>query len=163
MLCLVAQSCLTVCDPMDCSLPGSSVQGDSPGKNTWVGCHAFLQEIIPTQVSNWGLPHYSRILYRLSHNGSPGILVGYPVPSLVELPHPGIEPESPALQADSLPVELPSKPNNWYKYRELDEESEIRNGRMIRRFCLLGKFSKPKLVLSVIPHLSRRHHHLPCS
>ena len=24
---LVAQSCLTLCDPMDCSLPGSSVQG----------------------------------------------------------------------------------------------------------------------------------------
>ena len=25
--CLVAQSCLTLCDPMDCSLPGSSVHG----------------------------------------------------------------------------------------------------------------------------------------
>ena len=32
MLCLVAQSCLTLCDPIDCSLPGSSVHGDSPGK-----------------------------------------------------------------------------------------------------------------------------------
>ena len=32
------QSCPTVCDPMDCSLPGSSVHGDSPGKNTGVGC-----------------------------------------------------------------------------------------------------------------------------
>ena len=32
--CLVAQSCLPLCDPMDCSLPGSSVYGDSPGKNT---------------------------------------------------------------------------------------------------------------------------------
>ena len=27
MLCLVAQSCLTLCDPMDCSPPGSSVCG----------------------------------------------------------------------------------------------------------------------------------------
>ena len=36
------QSCLTLCDPMDCSLPGSSVHGDSPGKNTGVGCHALL-------------------------------------------------------------------------------------------------------------------------
>ena len=27
MLCLVAQSCLTLCDPMDCSPPGSSVRG----------------------------------------------------------------------------------------------------------------------------------------
>ena len=40
MLCLVALSCLTLCNPMDCSLPGSSVHGDSPGKNTGVGCHA---------------------------------------------------------------------------------------------------------------------------
>ena len=38
MLCLIAQSCLTLCDPLDCSLPGSSVHGDSPGKNTGVGC-----------------------------------------------------------------------------------------------------------------------------
>ena len=32
VLCLVAQSCLTLCDPRDCSLPGSTVHGDSPGK-----------------------------------------------------------------------------------------------------------------------------------
>ena len=32
--CLVVQSCLTVCDPMDCSPPGSSVHGNSSGKNT---------------------------------------------------------------------------------------------------------------------------------
>ena len=43
MLCLVAQSCLTLCDPMNCSPPGSSVHGDSPGKATGVGCHALLQ------------------------------------------------------------------------------------------------------------------------
>ena len=30
------QSCLTLCDPMDCSPPGSSVHGDSPGKNIGV-------------------------------------------------------------------------------------------------------------------------------
>ena len=40
---LVIQSCLTLCDPMDCSLPDSSVHGDSPGKNTGVGCHTLLQ------------------------------------------------------------------------------------------------------------------------
>ena len=40
VLCLIAQSCLTLCDPMDCSPPGSSVHGDSPGKNSGVGCHA---------------------------------------------------------------------------------------------------------------------------
>ena len=35
---------------MDCSPPGSSVHGDSPGENTGVGCHALLQGIFPTQV-----------------------------------------------------------------------------------------------------------------
>ena len=46
-LCLVIQSCLTLCDPMDCSPPGSSVYGDSPGKNEGVGCHALLQMKAP--------------------------------------------------------------------------------------------------------------------
>ena len=35
------QSRLTLCDPVDCSPPGSSVHGDSPAKNTGVGCHTF--------------------------------------------------------------------------------------------------------------------------
>ena len=37
---------------MDCGLPGSSVHGDSPGKNTGMGCHALLQGIFPTQGLN---------------------------------------------------------------------------------------------------------------
>ena len=37
---------------MDCSLSGSSVHGDPPGKNTGVGFHALLQGIFPTQGSN---------------------------------------------------------------------------------------------------------------
>ena len=43
---------------MDCSLPGSSVHGDSPGKNTGVGCLSLslLQGIFPTQGLNLGLP-----------------------------------------------------------------------------------------------------------
>ena len=41
------QSCLTLCNPMDCSPPGSSVHGDSSGKNIVVGCHALLQEDLP--------------------------------------------------------------------------------------------------------------------
>ena len=71
MLCLVVQLCPTLCDSMDCSLPGSSVHADSPGKNTGVGCHALLQGIFPTQGSNQGLLHCRRILYHLSHQGSP--------------------------------------------------------------------------------------------
>ena len=45
ILCLVTQSCPTLCDPMDCSPPGSPLHGDSPGKTTGVGCHALLQQI----------------------------------------------------------------------------------------------------------------------
>jgi len=56
---------------MDCSLPSSSVHGDSPGKNTGVDCHALLQGISPTHGSNPGLPHCRRILYHLSQQGSP--------------------------------------------------------------------------------------------
>ena len=49
---LIAQSCPTICDPMDCnSPPGSSVHGIFPGKNTGVGCHFFLQGIFLTRVS----------------------------------------------------------------------------------------------------------------
>ena len=57
VLCLVTLLGPALCDPMDCSLPGSSVYGDSSGKNTGVGCYALLQGIFPTQRSNPGLPH----------------------------------------------------------------------------------------------------------
>ena len=70
-LCLVFQSHLILCNPMDCSPPGSSVHGDSPGKNTEVVCHALLQGLFPSQGSNPGLPHCRQILYHLSHQGSP--------------------------------------------------------------------------------------------
>ena len=39
------QSCLTLCHPIDGSPPGSAVPGDSPGKNTGVGCHFLLQRM----------------------------------------------------------------------------------------------------------------------
>ena len=43
---------------MDCSPPGSSVHGDSPGKNTAVGFHALIQGIFPTQELNPGPLHW---------------------------------------------------------------------------------------------------------
>ena len=64
---LVTQLCLTLYDPMDCSPPGSSVHEDSPGKNTGVSFHAFLQGIFPTQGSNLGLLHCGWIVYHLSY------------------------------------------------------------------------------------------------
>ena len=62
------QLCPTLCDPMDCSPPGSSVHGDSPGKNAGVVCHAILQGIFPTQGSNPCLLRCRWVLY-LSHGG----------------------------------------------------------------------------------------------
>ena len=67
----VAQSCPTLCNPMDCSLPGSS-PWDFPGKRIGVGYHFLLQEIFQTKGSNPGLCHCRQTLYRLSHQGSPG-------------------------------------------------------------------------------------------
>ena len=65
---LVAQSCPTLCNSMDCSLPGSSI-------------HGILQSRISEQIA---------------------------IPFSWDLPDPGIEPMSHALQADSLPSELPA-------------------------------------------------------
>ena len=44
------QLCPTLCNPMDCSPPGSSVCG-IPDKDAGVGCHFLLQGVFPTQGS----------------------------------------------------------------------------------------------------------------
>ena len=67
----VAQLCLTLCHPMDCCPPGSSVHG-----------------ILQAKILEWYLFSSPR-----------------------DLPNPGIEPRSLALQAYSLPAEPPGKPN----------------------------------------------------
>ena len=60
----VAQSCLTLCDPID-------YPWNSPGQNTGVGTLSLLQGIFPTQGSNPSLPLCRQILYQLSHQGRP--------------------------------------------------------------------------------------------
>ena len=73
----VAQSCLSLCDPMD-------YRGhDSPGHNTGVGSLSLLQGIFPTQGLNPALLHCKQVLYQLSRRGSPRILewVAYPFSS----------------------------------------------------------------------------------
>ena len=55
LACSVTQSCLTLCNPIDCSPPGSSVHGIFPGKDTGVGCHFLLQGIFPTRGWNRSL------------------------------------------------------------------------------------------------------------
>ena len=59
---------------MDCRLPGSSVDGDSPGKNNGVGCHFLLQGIFLTQASSLHLLYFlawQADSLPLSHPGSP--------------------------------------------------------------------------------------------
>ena len=70
----VAQLCLTLCDPMDCS-PWNSL-----GQNTGVSSLSILQGIFPTQRSNPGLSRCRQILYQLSHSGSPRVLEWVPYP-----------------------------------------------------------------------------------
>ena len=50
-VCVLIMSCLTLFDPVDCSLLGSSVHGILQARY-WSGCHALLQGIVLTQGSN---------------------------------------------------------------------------------------------------------------
>ena len=70
----VAQSCPTLCSPVDLS------PWNSPGQNTGVGSLSILQGIFPTWGLKPGLPLCGWILYQLSHKGSPRILgcIAYP-------------------------------------------------------------------------------------
>ena len=51
-VCASLHSCPTLCNPMDCSPPGSSVCGILQAKNTAVGCYFLLQGIFPTRGSS---------------------------------------------------------------------------------------------------------------
>ena len=68
----VTQSCPTLGDPMDCSLPGSSIHGIFPGKSTGVGGHCLLQLINLTKIK-----HKEQILkaarekQQITHKGIP--------------------------------------------------------------------------------------------
>ena len=88
---------------------GLYIPWNSLGENTGVGSLSLLQGIFPTQGSNPGLPHCRQIFYQLSHREAQAYWSGQPIPSPTDLPGPGIEPGSPALQADSLPTELSGK------------------------------------------------------
>ena len=63
-----AQSCLTLCN---CSPPGPR---NSPVKNTGVGCHAFIQGVIPRNRT-WASCISRKILYHLRVKGSLGVIL----------------------------------------------------------------------------------------
>ena len=72
---LFAQSCPTVCDPMDCTLPGSSVHRILQARILeWVAIQ-FSRGISLTQGLNLGLHHCRQILYCLSHQRSPILVI----------------------------------------------------------------------------------------
>ena len=71
---MLLQSCLTLCDPMDCSPPGSC-PWDFPSKNTGVDWHFFLQGTFSIQGYN-RLLHWQADSLPLSHQGSPSWLKG---------------------------------------------------------------------------------------
>ena len=58
----VTQLCLTLYDPMDYSLPGSSVREIFQERVLGVGWHFLIQRIFLTQGSNLGLPHCRQTL-----------------------------------------------------------------------------------------------------
>ena len=89
---------------------------NSPGQSSGVGSLSLFQGIFPTLGSNSGLPHCRQILHQLRYKGRPRYWSGYPIPSPGDLLNPGIEPESPTLEADSLPTELSGKPYYWACY-----------------------------------------------
>ena len=68
-VCLVSQLCLTLCNPMHCSPPGSSVHGEP--KNTGVGSLCLLQGICLTQELNQSFLHCRWTLYQLNLQGKP--------------------------------------------------------------------------------------------
>ena len=68
------QLCPIFVTPLTVSLPGSSVHGKYPGKNTRVDCHALLQGIFPTQGPNphfLSLPHWQVGSLSLASPGKP--------------------------------------------------------------------------------------------
>ena len=69
-VCMRAQSRLALCDPMDCSPPRLLCPWGSPGKNTTVGYHSFLQGIFPTEGLNVHLLHWQVYSLPLNHQGS---------------------------------------------------------------------------------------------
>ena len=75
-------------------------------QNTGAGILSLLKGTFPTEGLNPGLSQSRQLLYQETTREAQENWSGYPSPSSVELPNPGIEPGSTALQVDSLPNKL---------------------------------------------------------
>jgi len=113
----VAQSCLTLSDPMDCSLPGSSVHGIFQARVLESGAIAFSsmyakspQYCLTLFVTPWTIACQAPLSIGFPRQE---YWSGLPCPPPRNLPDPGMEPVSlmsPALQAGSLPLVPCGKP-----------------------------------------------------
>ena len=117
-MCLVAQSCPTLCDPIDNSPTFSSIHGDSLGKNSGMGCHALLPKDLSNREIKYRPPTWQADSLLSEPPGEPnntGVCSLSLSPG--DLPDPGIEPGSPVLQADSLPAAIWEAPTGRIKKR----------------------------------------------
>ena len=110
----------------------------------WSGLPCPPPGDLPNPAIEPSLLHCRKILYHLSHQGSPRILEWVAYPSPGDLPDSGIELGSPALQADSLPAWLPGKPTEmlcygntqiWQTFKKI--KFQVRNFHNFLRRCLL--------------------------
>ena len=106
MLCLVAQSCPTLCDSIDCSSPCPSVHGDPPGKNTGVRWMPSSRE--SSQPKDLTQVSCTAGRFLLSHKGSPRKLE-WDLAAAAAAAYP-FSSGSPALRAESLPRGRPKSP-----------------------------------------------------
>ena len=113
----VTQSCLTLCDPMDYVVHGI-LQARILEWVAFPNSRGSSQPRDQTQVSHIAGRFFTSWATREAQG-----YCAYPIPSLAILPDPGIEPESPAFQTDSLPTELWRKPRNiWFHNNCCTEE-----------------------------------------
>ena len=99
---------LTLCDPVDCSPPGSSIHGILQARILeWVAI-SFSRGSSRFFATPWTVAHQAPLSVESSRQE---YWSGLPCPSPRDVPNPGIKPGSPTLQADSLPPsEPPGKP-----------------------------------------------------
>ena len=98
---------------------------NSPGQNTGAGSCSLLQGILPTQGSSLGLPHSKRILYQLSHKGSPRILewVAYPFSGRSSRPRNWTRVS--CIPGDSLPTSLSGSPEGMRVLRAQEAKQHL--------------------------------------
>ena len=116
----VAQSCLTLCDRMDYTVHGI-LQARILEWVAFLFSRGSSQPRDQTQVSCIA----GRFFTRWATKEAQEFWSGWPIPSPADLPDPGIELGSPALQADSLPTELCVDCVDHNKLRKILQETAI--------------------------------------